>query len=50
MENYQENKTICIRLEKEIYDKIKELALHNDRSFSKQVQFIIKKYLEITNS
>ena len=53
-ENMQEDiftannsKTITLRMSNDMYDKIKKLAVEADRDVSKEIRFIIKKYLEI---
>ena len=35
-----------IRTEEEIFEKIKEIALEQNRSFNKQIEYILKKYIE----
>ena len=35
-----------IRIEEEIFEKIKEIALEQNRSFNKQIEYILKKYIE----
>lgn len=39
--------TKTIRLEKDLCEKIQELAKENERDFSKQIKFMLKKYLEV---
>lgn len=41
------SKTITLRMTNEMYDKIKKLADEADRDVSKEIRFIIKKYIEI---
>jgi len=41
------SKTITLRMSNDMYDKIKKLAVEADRDVSKEIRFIIKKYLEI---
>ena len=42
-----ENKVATlIRIEEEIYEDIKEIASDENRSFNKQVEFILKNYIE----
>lgn len=36
-----------IKFERELYEKIKIDAEKNERSFSKQVQFMLKKYYDL---
>lgn len=45
---YTESQQKTIRMEKELIEKIEELAEKNQRDFSKQVKFMLKKYIEIT--
>ncbi len=35
-----------IRIEEEIYEEIKEIAAEENRSFNKQVEFILKNFIE----
>ncbi len=35
-----------IRIDEDIFDKIKELAESQKRSFNKQIEFILEKYIE----
>lgn len=39
--------TKTIRLEKSLVEKIEKLAKENERDFSKQMKYMLKKYLEI---
>lgn len=41
------SKTITLRMSNEMYDKVKKLAEEADRDISKEIRFIIKKYIEI---
>lgn len=46
--NELQNTTVkSIRMEEELAEKIQKLAIENDRSFSQQVKFMLKKYLDI---
>lgn len=45
VDNMEKVKT-SISLDKDVYDKIKEVADNEDRSFSQQVNRILKEYLE----
>lgn len=48
MKNTQKEKiTKTIRLEQDIIDEIEKLAKESERDFSKQVKFMLKKYIEI---
>lgn len=47
---YKETQSKSMRLEKELIDKIEELARKNERDFTKQVVFMLKKYIEITEN
>lgn len=38
-----------ISLDKDVYDEIKELSENEDRSFSQQVNRILKEYIEKTS-
>lgn len=35
-----------IRIEEDIYEKIKDIAQEQNRSFNKQIEYILKKYIE----
>lgn len=35
-----------IRIDEEIYEEIKEIAIKENRSINKQIEYILKKYLE----
>ena len=43
----EEKITKTIRLEKSLVEKIEKLAKENERDFSKQMKYMLKKYLEI---
>lgn len=45
VDNMEKVKT-SISLDKDVYDKIKEVADNEDRSFSQQVNRILKEYLD----
>lgn len=47
---YKETQSKTIRIEKELVQKIENLAMKNERDFTKQVIYMIKKYLEITDN
>lgn len=40
-------KTISIRFEDDVYEKVKQTAKEEDRSFNKQVNNVIKRYFEL---
>ena len=41
------SKIITLRMSNEMYDIVTKLAEESDRDISKQIRFIIKKYIEI---
>ena len=42
-----ENKVATlIRIDEEIFEEIKEIAMEENRSFNKQVEFILKNFIE----
>lgn len=43
----EEKITKTIRLEKSLVEKIEKIAKENERDFSKQMKYMLKKYLEI---
>lgn len=43
----EETKQITLRIEKNLYEEVKNLAKSESRPVSKQIEYIIKKYLEI---
>lgn len=45
---YKETQSKSLRIEKDLIKKIEELAIQNQRDFTKQVVFMLKKYIEIT--
>lgn len=47
---YRETQSKSIRIEKELVEKIEELAKKNERDFTKQVIYMIKKYIEIIDN
>lgn len=57
MVNMQDNKIQqretqqkTIRMDIELIKKVEELGRKNERNFSKQVQFMLRKYIEITEN
>lgn len=46
--NQKETQQKTLRIDKELIRKIEELAEENQRDFTKQVIFMLKKYIEIT--
>ncbi len=44
----KETITKTLRFETELHDKIQKLADENQRDFTKQVKFMIKEYIRIT--
>lgn len=44
----RETKQKSLRLEKDLIDQIEKLARKNERDFTKQVSYMLKKYIEIT--
>lgn len=47
---YKETQSKSLRIETELVKKIEELAEKNERDFTKQVIFMLKKYIEITEN
>lgn len=47
---YKETQSKSLRIETELVKKIEELAKKNERDFTKQVIFMLKKYIEITEN
>jgi len=49
VQNYQLKETIpkTIRFEKEMLEKIEELAEESERDFSKQIKYMLKKYIQM---
>lgn len=45
---YIESQQKTIRMEKDLIDKIDELRKGTERDFSKQVKFMLRKYIEFT--
>lgn len=45
---YKETQVKSLRMEKELVKEIELLAEKNQRDFTKQVIFMLKKYIEIT--
>ena len=47
--DYQKKETIVksVRFEKELADKIQKMADENQRDFTKQVRFMLLKYIEM---
>ena len=43
----ENSKSITIRIPNELYLKIEKLAKEADRDISKEIRFIIRKYIEI---
>lgn len=48
MQNEQKQKTVIktLRLEESLVEEIEKLAKENERDFTKQIKFMLKKYLE----
>lgn len=44
---YRETQSKSLRIETELVKKIEEMAKKNERDFTKQVIFMLKKYIEI---
>jgi len=51
MDNYENKKVITksIKFDLDLHETIIKLAIQNERDFSKQVKFMLKKYLDITS-
>ena len=47
---YKETQSKSLRIDTELVKKIEELANKNERDFTKQVIFMLKKYIEITEN
>lgn len=45
---YKESQQKTIRMEKDLIDKIEEMRKGTERDFSKQVKYMLRKYIEIT--
>ena len=45
---YNESQQKTIRMEKDLIEKIEELRKGTERDFSKQVKFMLRKYIEFT--
>lgn len=46
----RETQQKTIRMDIELIKKVEELGRKNERNFSKQVQFMLRKYIEITEN
>ena len=44
---YNESQQKTLRMEKDLIEKIEELAKENQRDFTKQVKFMLRKYIEL---
>jgi len=47
-DEFQDTKQKTIRMENELIEKIEKLAKENERDFSKQLKFMLKEYIRIT--
>lgn len=45
----ENSKIITLRMTVDMYDQVKKLADEADRDVSKEIRYIIKKYIEIQN-
>jgi hypothetical protein len=43
---YEERKAFTLRLEIDLYEKIKKSADKNKRSVAKEIEFVLEKYVE----
>lgn len=44
---YNESQQKTLRMEKDLIEKIEQLAKENQRDFTKQVKFMLRKYIEL---
>ena len=44
-EKYEERKAFTLRLEADLYDKVKKSADKNKRSIAKEIEFALEKYV-----
>lgn len=47
---YNESQQKTLRMEKDLIEKIEKLAKESQRDFTKQVKFMLRKYIEITEN
>ena len=48
LDNKEETTQISLKLPSWLYEEIKKLAILNERTFSNQIRYMIKKYIEFS--